>query len=247
MAIKFLICSVFLLVTAVLGWKEVRHQGANWLPIKYVRIEGAFQYIAKNKIKKVLQGQVNNGLYNTNIQVIQQSVAFLPWVESVKVERVWPDTIDIKITEQIPIARWGLTDLVNKKGELFRPVNMDKFEVLPIVSGNTGNEKRLLEIMKGLTLVLSDQNMELTEFRVSNWSAWYIKLKNGIELKLGRDEPLKKLERFLQTLALIGKEQIAKIKVVDLRYPNGYAMAWKALEEQIDWKSIADKNREIAY
>ncbi len=235
-----------IIIAFTVGWLEAIKQGSNWLPIKYVRIEGTFQYIEKYKIKQVLKGQVNNGLYNASIKNIHQSVADLPWVSSVKVKRVWPDAIEIKVSEQVPIARWYSTDLVNKKGELFKPDNINKFEHLPMIAGNTGNEQKLLEIMKDLTIDLKEHDMKLAEFRVSNRRAWTIKLQNGMELKLGRNEPSKHLQRFLKTLHLIGKEQLTKIKVVDLRYPNGYAMAWKSTEEQIDWKLLADKNQHIA-
>ncbi len=245
-AVKFFIGITFLIITSIIGWREVIKQGANWLPIKYVRIEGTFQYIEKTKIKQVLKGQVNNGLYNASIKNIQQSVAGLPWVNSVKVKRVWPDAIEIKITEQVPIAKWYLTELVNKNGDLFKPDNLNKFVHLPMIAGNTGNEKKLLETMADLTIDLKEQDMKLTEFRVSNRRAWTIKIQNGMELILGRNEPFKNLQRFLKTRHLLGKEQLVKIKVVDLRYPNGYALAWKSTEEQIDWKLLADKNQHIA-
>jgi len=244
--VKFFIVITFLLIPSIIGWREVIKQGANWLPIKYVRIEGTFQYIEKAKIKQVLKGQVNNGLYNASIKNIQHSVANLPWVSSVKVKRVWPDAIEIKVTEQTPIAKWYSTDLVNKNGGLFRPDNFKKFEHLPMIAGNTGNEKKLLEIMTDLTIDLKEHNMKLTEFRVSNRRAWTIKIQNGMELILGRNEPFKNLQRFLKTRHLLGEEQLVKIKVVDLRYPNGYALAWKSSDEQIDWKLLADKDQHIA-
>ncbi len=103
----FVLGTIILLLVGKLGWQEIRAQGADWLPIKYVRIEGAFQYISKNKIKRVIIEQVQNGLYNANIQQIQKSVYQLPWAEKVTVKRVWPDAIDIKIVEQTPAVRWG--------------------------------------------------------------------------------------------------------------------------------------------
>jgi cell division protein FtsQ len=75
----FLIGTVVVVITGWLGWQEVKAQGADWLPVRYVRIEGAFQYIAKDKIKQVLTGQVNNGLYNADIQQIQVFNRFKLW------------------------------------------------------------------------------------------------------------------------------------------------------------------------
>ncbi|MCK5477404.1 MAG: FtsQ-type POTRA domain-containing protein [Methylococcales bacterium] len=235
----FLIGAAFVVIIGWLGWQEVKAQGADWLPVKYVRIEGAFQYIAKDKIKQVLRGRVNKGLYNADIQQIQKSVKHLPWVESVKVKRVWPDAIDIRIVEQTPVVRWRSEGLLNKVGEIFIPDNIKQFNHLPLLVGPVGYEKKLLEIMKGVATVLSDQEMELIEFRINERRAWNMKLQNGLELILGRNEPLNKFQIFLKTFALLGKEQVEKVGIVDLRYPNGYALTWKQGEDEIDWKKIA--------
>ena len=244
---QFLIATVVVVLFGWLGWHEVKAQGADWLPVRYVRIEGAFQYIAKDKVKQVLMEQVNNGLYNADIQQIQSSVNQLPWIESVRVKRVWPDAIDIRIVEQTPVVRWRGEGLLNLKGEVFVPDNISEFSQLPLVSGPVGNEKKLLEIMRGLEVALNDKQMELLEFRVNERRAWSIKLKNGVEIILGRNDPLSKFQRFLKTVALIGEEQVEKVVVVDLRYSNGYALTWKKGENEIDWKKIAEMKKSKVY
>ena len=242
-----LIGTVVVVLFSWLGWREVKAQGADWLPVRYVRIEGAFQYIAKEKVKRVLKEQVNNGLYNADIQQIQLSVNQLPWIESVRVKRVWPDAIDIRIVEQTPVVRWRGEGLLNQQGEVFVPDNISEFSGLPLVSGPVGNERKLLEIMKGLDVALSDRQMELVEFLVNERRAWSIKLKNGVEIILGRNDPLSKFQRFLKTVALIGEEQVEKVVVVDLRYSNGYALTWKKGENEIDWKKIAEMKKSKVY
>jgi len=240
---QILLSTAVLITTVWLIWQEVEAQGADWLPIKHVRIEGAFQYIAKDKVQGVLKGQLSNGFYNANIQQIRASVNQLPWVENVRVKRIWPDAIDIKIIEQQPVVRWGNKGLLNEKGELFFPDNVAVFNVLPLLSGPSGKEKQLLEIMKGLMVSLQDKELVLAEFHVNKRRAWKIKLQSEMELILGRNEPLKKFQLFLKTFTLIGKEQETKVAVVDLRYPNGFALTWKPDEKAIDWKKIVEKNK----
>jgi cell division protein FtsQ len=78
--------------------------------------------------------------------------------------------------------------------------------------------------------------MILTEFRINGRGAWQIKLASGLAIQLGRTEQLKKLQRFLKTLSVLDPAQIAAMAVVDLRYPNGYAVAWKPEPPELDWK-----------
>jgi len=241
--IHFLLGLVSVMIIGWQGWQEVKAQGADWLPVKYVRIEGVFQHIARDRIKNVLREQVINGFYNADIQLIQASVKAMPWVEEVSVKRVWPDAINVSIVEQMPVVRWGNDALISEKGALFKPEEINGFSHLPMFVGPDGYEKKMLEVMNRLSLKLSEQKMALAEFQINERRAWKIKLQNKMELKVGRNKPLKKIQRFLKTISLIRKEQIEEIAVVDLRYSNGYALTWKQGDAKIDWKKIAEMNK----
>lgn len=218
----------------------IRKYADDVIPIKYIRTEGVFQYLGKAEIKTVLQPLVKTGILAADMQAMHDAVAQLPWVETVSVKRVWPDAIDIKVHEKKPYVRWGSDSLVNEHGVIFRPKNVAQFESLPMLIGPDKQQQKVLEIMKGVKTALADQSMELAEFNVNDRWAWRIKLATGMEILLGRNDQLKKLQRFMKTLAVLGQEQVAAIEKADLRYPNGYAVSWKPGTPEIDWKKIAD-------
>lgn len=209
------------------------------VPIKHVRIGGEFQYISKDEAKILLEPLVNVGFFDADVQKIQDILTQLVWVESATVNRVWPDTLAIKIKEKRPFVRWGDTALLSQRGEIIQPKEIEPFENLPILYGVEGQEIQSLEIMKGVNTALSDHEMSLTEFSINNRWAWKIKLTTGLEILLGRGEQLKKLQRFMKTLDVLGREQINAMAVVDLRYPNGYAVSWKSDVQPIDWKNLS--------
>ncbi|MEY3760867.1 MAG: hypothetical protein RIR39_2358 [Pseudomonadota bacterium] len=209
------------------------------MPLKYVRTEGIFQYLSKNEVQAVLQPLVLTGFFDVNMQAIHAAVATLPWVDTVAVKRIWPDAIDIKVSERKPYARWGKNSLITGQGVIFTPKNVDQFQNMTLVTGPESQQVRVLEIMKGIKTALADQSMELTEFSVNDRWAWKIKLSTGLEILLGRNEQLKKLQRFLKTLTVLKQEQVEQIVVVDLRYPNGYAVSWKPGVPEVDWHAIA--------
>ncbi|MGD0961855.1 MAG: cell division protein FtsQ/DivIB [Methylomonas sp.] len=225
------------------GWRLINTQGLYIQPIHYVKIEGTFQYVSKDRIKQVLSPLMKRGYYHADIEAIQLVVKTLPLVDQVDVKRVWPDAVYIKVTEQKPIVRWGDKALLNKQGDLLMPDNIDEFKHLPLITGPEGQEKKLLEIMKGLYIVLKDKSLQLAEFHVNNRRAWRIKLASGLEMQLGRKAPLENMQRFLKTMDLLGVEQIALMASVDTRYPNGYAVTWKPDVTQIDWKAIVQKSK----
>jgi cell division protein FtsQ len=86
--------------------------------------------------------------------------------------------------------------------------------------------------------------MTMAEFTINDRWSWKIKLTTGLEILLGRNEQLKKLQRFLKTLDVMGQEQVKRMAIVDLRYPNGYAVSWQPGTQEIDWlnRFSADSN-----
>ena len=216
------------------------------LPIRYVRIEGVFQYLSKNEIQTLLQPIVMKGFFDVDIQEIHTVVSNLPWVDAVTVKRVWPDAIDIKVSEKKPYARWGENRLITEQGIIFAPTNIELFKDRVLVFGPELQQLKVLEIMKGIKTALADHSMKLAEFSVNERGAWKIKLENELEILLGRNEQLKKLQRFLKTLTVLDEEQFLQIERVDLRYPNGYAVYWKPGTADIDWNAIANPNNELS-
>lgn len=210
------------------------------LPIKYVRTEGVFQFLTKDEIKTALQPLVTTGFFEADMQAIHETVAHLPWVETVSVKRVWPDTIDIKVRERKAFVRWGEQQLMTEQGTIFTPSSIQKHEHLLLLVGPEEQHAKVLEIMKGIKTTLADQNFELEKFTINDRWAWTVKLTTELTILLGRENQLEKLQRFLKTLPLLPTEQLDSMVVVDLRYPNGYAVSWLTDNPEIDWKKIAN-------
>lgn len=207
-------------------------------PIHYVRITGAFQQLGKDELKSALLPLVSTGFFEADMKAVQQAVAALPWVKTVAVNRVWPDTLDIEVEERIPYARWGKHSLMTEQGEIFTPRNIADFQDLVMLTGPAQQQLKVLEIMKGINTALADRAMALAEFHVNDRQSWTIKLTSGLVILLGRDGQLEKLQRFLRTLVVLKQEQVQAMAVVDLRYPNGYAVSWKPDTPEIDWTSM---------
>ena len=144
--LKVLLFSL-LVVSGWFGWQQLHNQDAISKPICYVKIEGAFQYTSKDKLKQVLTPEMKRGFYHADMDAIHNLISSLPLVEKVDVKRVWPDAVHIKISEQKPIVRWGDKSLLNKQGDILVPENIAEFKNLPLITGPEGQDKKLLEIM----------------------------------------------------------------------------------------------------
>ncbi len=228
----------FVAIGMWLGSVALKSMSIKLMPIRYVRIEGNFQYLDKNSLKQQLLPLVKTGLFAADINGIQRTAKKMAWIDDVKVKRVWPDTIDIKLSEQQPAAIWGKDGVLNNRGELFKPNNIEALAYLPQLFGPPGLEKRLFNIMQGLQLALLDQSLELRRFIVNNRRSWKLMLVNGMELQLGRIDPLQKFQRLMKSLPVLASSQqngFETISKIDLRYPNGFAVTWKPGAELL-WK-----------
>lgn len=238
---RFIIIGFWVLLSGCANDIPLDNYDVSGKPIRYVKIEGAFQYTSRDRLKQALTPQLRAGYYQADMEAINQALKKLPLVDKVDVKRVWPDAIHIRITEHKPVVRWGDNALLNAQGEVLVPDSIEEFKNLPLITGPNGQEKKLLEIMRGIYIVLTDKSLQLAEFHVNERRAWKIKLASGLEMQLGRKAPLEDMQRFLKTMDLLGEERISWIASVDMRYPNGYAITWKPDAPVFNWKEIAEQ------
>ncbi|NOQ13009.1 MAG: FtsQ-type POTRA domain-containing protein [Methyloprofundus sp.] len=226
---------VFIVAAILLNWQTLQKLMTETIPIRYVRVEGTFEYIAKQDIKNKIHPLIQLSYFSIDLQRIQQAVITLPWAEKVQVERIWPDRLKLRIYEQQPVVRWQEDGLLNRHGDIFKPINIDAFQSLPVLYGPIEQRYQLLQVMGDLKLGLIKQGLRLTEFRVSDRQSWLLVMESGMIIQLGRFQPLQKFTLLMKTLGVIGNELVAKIEYIDMRYPNGYAVRWRE-NEQIIWK-----------
>ena len=226
---------VFIIIALLLARPMLQKVMAEAIPIRHVQVEGAFQYIDKQDIQKTISPLLQLGYFSVDLQAIQLAVMSLPWAEKVKVQRIWPDRLKLRIYEQKPIVRWQMDSLLNIKGDIFKPRNIDRFQALPVLYAPIEQRYQMLQVMGGLKLNLMDQGLYLTEFRVSKRQSWWLEMENGMIIELGRFQPLQKFSRLMQALTVTGSELIEKIAYIDTRYPNGFSVRWRE-NEQIIWE-----------
>ncbi|NOQ16117.1 MAG: FtsQ-type POTRA domain-containing protein [Methyloprofundus sp.] len=224
---------IFVLIVVTLSWLPISQFIKDLQPIRFVRVGGEFQFIKKEEIKEKISPLLNTGYFSVDLLAIQQVVMSLPWIDKVLVQRVWPNRVELKVYEQKPLVRWREKELLNVRSEVFKPISIEGFKSLPILNTPDGLQKEFLLTMQKMNQVLSEHDLELTEFRVNERLAWSVLLKNGIKIQLGRVEPLQKFMQLMRTLTVLGKK-VNQIAYIDMRYSNGYAVRWRE-NTKINW------------
>lgn len=219
--------SLALAVAFLTPVEQYLRQLREFMPIKYVRVEGSFWYLDADEFQAAVAPCARDGYFTVDLAGVQAAARSLAWVADVKVTRVWPDTLVARVLEHRPVARWGNDSLIDDAGRRFRPEAAARFDELPRLEGPDGQERTVLDKMRSLNAKLAGRQLHIDSLRLSNRLAWVADLRGGTRIVFGNQDPEQALERLLALLPQLGEERVATIKKLDLRYPNGFAVVWK--------------------
>jgi len=102
-------------------------------PLASVMVEGDFYYISKERAMELLSAELNDDFLQLDLMHLKRVLESEPWVEHASLIRRWPDALEVKITEQQPIARWGKEGFLNQRGEIIRVPDISMLENLPLL------------------------------------------------------------------------------------------------------------------
>lgn len=207
----------------------------NWLsaperfPLAAVRLDGRLIKVTEPELKQAMLPHLDRGLLGLDVERIRLAIEELPWVETATVRRRWPGTLVIGVVERVAIARWN-DGLLSERGELFRP-SLETFpESLPLLQGPAERASDVWARFQRLTAMLAPIELDIAVLRLDERQAWTAELRDGVVLELGVDDADAVAERFVQAFPRIGGPDEAQLIRIDLRYPNGFALAWASAE-----------------
>ena len=220
------------LVLALVVWGVLEIQAADTLPIRNVEVRSEFNKVTEKQIQSVIARNQLNGFFSTDVDLITNEMREIPWLEMVTIRRVWPDTLQLTVTEKKAIAHWNNSALLAVDGTIFSPEIKTYPQDLPKLTGPKGTEANLLKNYISMAASLQVLNLQIKELIMDERRAWSMKLDDGTILNLGRKQTNERLQRFVKIykgLAVANKEKAA---IVDLRYTNGFAIRWESSLKQ---------------
>jgi cell division protein FtsQ len=106
---------------------------------------------------------------------------------------------------------------------------------LPQFAGPEGSAAQVLERFRAFGDALAEAGRKPVAIHLSAREAWQVRLDDGVVLELGREQakhPLaERLDRFTRHYAAANnatRDRLSGIGVVDMRYPNGFALRPRA-------------------
>lgn len=220
-----LLLSVVLMAAA--GWGSVELADPRRFPVRSIQIIGDSQHLSREQLQEIVAARAGGGFFNVDVGGIRSAVMALPWADSVSVRRVWPDSLHILVTEQVPLARWGEKGVLNARGQVFYPEVRSIPEGLPAFFGPEGQESAVTGGYRDMNRALAPVGLRIVKLALDERRAWRLELDNGMEVKLGRIDHYPRLVRFVRMYPRYLAEKSDNVRSVDFRYTNGFAVLWK--------------------
>ena len=220
-----IIVVILVIVGLVCGWEYL--QNSPKFPIETVKVDGDYSQTSDVRLQETIAPFVDGvNFFALSPKALKQSLETLPWVETANIQRDWPSTIEIDLTQKVPVAVWNDKDLMTREGILFSPERKTFPENLPMLYGPAGQEKVVLDIFSRLNKIVASLNLYVESLTVSARHSATFKLSNGLVILVGQDEMFERVSRFCSVYSKVVGENPEKIASIDLRYQNGLAVAY---------------------
>ncbi len=233
---------VLVVVTGVLVWQLRHFEPGTFLPIERVSIEGNFKNLATSAMQAQVVSALQGGYFTVNLQAVRDALLKMPWVDNVSVRRDWPPSLDIHVTEKQAVAYWGKDSLISDKGELFTPQPLSHQMHLLQLDGPDQLHKEVWQFAAEVSTQLIKLGMHTEKVSLNDRRAWRVfvtrdgvndqQKNNLIEINFGSTDTEKRLHRFLRVFAMSNAPSLKDIQVIDMRYPNGFALRSRSADKR---------------
>ncbi len=216
--------------------------------IKQVMIIGQMQKVDAGSVTRQVEASIHGNYFSANLDQIEDQLRQLPWVFDISLRRRWPETLIVEVVEILPVARWGKNQWINISGDIVAVQPSAEALQLPRLNGAKRDQNKLWKNFKTWQGKFAAVGLALESLDLDQRGNWIftLQLNELAKSRLASDQhsddltvsvivddknSQRKLERFLSSLATSELENFHKMAGVDLRYPNGFAVQWKAVAD----------------
>lgn len=199
------------------------------MPVTAVQLEGELRHLSYQSVAQVVAGPASAGFFGLDLAELRAALLALPWLKEVRVRRVWPDRVRVAVRERVPAARWAAGGLVDADGTLFRPPPHEYPAGLPELEGPEGTQALVLDRYRELREWFAPSGWAVERVGMDARRAWWVDTDRGVRLVLGRAPREAVARRIARVLPALRARVGDALALVDLRYPNGFAVRLPAV------------------
>jgi cell division protein FtsQ len=196
-------------------------------PVRVVRVSGDLTAAERVAVEAAVMRRLSGGLLGVSLDDVIDGVLALTWPRDVRARREWPGIVDVSVTKDAIVARWGAGGALNSAGEVIAGVGTPDAS-LPMIRCATANGARAMQIFQMLGQVLGDTPLKIAAVEEDALGEWQVTFTNNLTVSLGHEDLLKRVERFDRVFRNVINDRVDEVDHVDARYHNGVAVSWRA-------------------
>tara|TARA_R110001592_G_scaffold325638_7_gene605776 strand:- start:839 stop:1612 length:774 start_codon:yes stop_codon:yes gene_type:complete len=201
----------------------VRQAYHTW-PVKDVVVIGRLNVLSAEEIARQILWVRNESFFTLDVTRVQRQVAAMPLVSRVAVRKRWPDSVELLLYEELPVALWNDEQLLTATGRLSDIPPGFTTTGLMRLYGADPVKNESVKYFRRLQQALNDRGLTVNSMSVNAVQAVDATLSNGWVVRFGRKYFEERLQRLV---ALLGKLDANEVRQVDLRYGKGAAIRWQ--------------------
>ena len=170
--------------------------------------------------------------FGADLKQIHQAASSLNWVENVDVYRDWYQGVLVTATSRRAIAKFGSHQMLDANGVIFEPVDSNQLlsKNLIRLQGDSTEARNIMQQLYRINMWFAPLNISVDDLVLTSRQTWIIHFNT--------EQKLYNLPKILQKQY---KSQMSLIQSIDLRYKNGFVIAWKNANSQVSTDSTPKK------
>ena len=195
----------------------------NGLTLQMIHIAGA-ERTAHDAILHATGIEMGVDIFAFDVADVRSRVEELPWVKSVRVERVLPESLEIKVTERQPYALWqrqGALWLIDNSGAPIIETEPELFTSLPLLVGE--GAPAAVGAFVSILKATPELERRITSLIRVGQRRWDLILDTGVRLKLPEEDEHYGLSAAWQRFSELDAEYrllAREAAILDFRFPD---------------------------
>jgi cell division protein FtsQ len=201
--------------------------------LQRIELRGDLQHVTPASVRAALAGRLRGNFFTVPLDEARRLLESVPWVASASVRRVWPDRLQVQLTEHRALGVWGDGRLLSERGLLFvaNPAEAEVDAPLPEFSGPPAAAADAAVKFRDFSARLAGAGLTVTAIEVSERRSWALLAwtvdGEVTRIELGRESAESPLSERLEQLAAAYPIVVARLGAspvrIDARYPAGFA------------------------
>src|SRR5437588_8367872 len=222
--------------------KDARDSVANAAGFRIVSLAlTGHKHMSREEVLAIAGVSGRRSLLFLDVEAAREKLKAHPWVADATVLKLYPDTLQIGITEREPFALWqkeGRVSVIADDGTVLDRYVAPRLARLPLVVGRGAatKAKEFLALLERYPEI----GAQVRAFVLIGERRWNLRLRNGLDIRLPEDGIGPALERLValdREAKLISRD----LAIIDLRLPDRVTVRLSAAAAQARSDALKEK------